>query len=58
MGHIKEPNGVDLLIKSRPLTKSEELVISNHIKNYKAKKLASHKHPIRKKATEKTKLLA
>ena len=37
MGHIKEPGGVDLIIKSRPLTKSEEMAISEYIKAYKAK---------------------
>jgi hypothetical protein len=37
MGHIKEPKGVDFIIKSRPLTKEEELAISEHIKNYKLK---------------------
>jgi hypothetical protein len=37
MGHIKEPKGVDFIIKSRPLTKAEELAISEHIKNYKLK---------------------
>ena len=38
MGHIKEPKGVDFIIQSRPLTKAEELGISEHIKNYKLKK--------------------
>jgi hypothetical protein len=37
MGHIKEPDGVDLVIKSRPLTNEEELAISNYIRAYKAK---------------------
>ena len=37
MGHIKEPKGVDFIIQSRPLTKAEELAISEHIKNYKLK---------------------
>jgi hypothetical protein len=35
MGHIKEPEGVDLIIKSRPLTKEEEITISNYIRAYK-----------------------
>ena len=39
MGHIKEPDGVDFFIKSRPLTKTEEIAISNYIKAQKAKKL-------------------
>ena len=37
MGHIKEPKGVDFIIQSRPLTKEEELGISEHIKHYKLK---------------------
>ena len=37
MGHIKEPEGVDLIINSRPLTKEEEFAISNYIRAYKAK---------------------
>jgi hypothetical protein len=37
MGHIKEPEGVDFVINSRPLTKKEELAISEYIKAYKAK---------------------
>ena len=37
MGHIKEPDGVDFVIKSRPLTKAEEIAISNYIKAQKAK---------------------
>ena len=38
MGHIKEPDGVDFVIKSRPLTKAEEIAISDYIKAEKAKK--------------------
>jgi hypothetical protein len=37
MGHIKEPNDVDLIIKSRPLTKEEEISLSNYIRAYKLK---------------------
>ena len=37
MGYIKEPEGVDFIIQSRPLTKVEELAISEHIRNYKLK---------------------
>jgi hypothetical protein len=52
MGHIKEPKGVDFIIQSRPLTKAEELAISEHIKNYKLKnnKLSSKtKETVRKR---------
>jgi hypothetical protein len=38
MGHIKEPDGVDFVINSRPLTKEEEIAISNYIRAYKAKR--------------------
>ena len=37
MGHIKEPEGVDFVINSRPLTKEEEAAISEYIRDYKAK---------------------
>lgn len=37
MGHIKEPKGVDFIIKSEPLTEKEQTAISEYIKNYKAK---------------------
>jgi hypothetical protein len=35
MGHIKEPKGVDFIIKSEPLTDKEQAAISEFIKNYK-----------------------
>ncbi|MCX6318580.1 MAG: hypothetical protein NTW29_14905 [Bacteroidetes bacterium] len=37
MGHIKEPRGVDFIIKSEPLTEKEQAAISEFIKNYKMK---------------------
>ena len=43
MGHIKEPEGVDLVINSRPLTKEEEIAISNYIRAYKARHSRRHK---------------
>ena len=51
MGHIKEPEGVDFVINSRPLTQEEEMAISNYIRAYKAKH--SHKQIITKKTTRK-----
>ena len=39
MGYIKEPKGVDFVINSRPLTKAEEIAISEYIREYKAKHL-------------------
>ncbi|MFI5140392.1 MAG: hypothetical protein ACHQIM_21410 [Sphingobacteriales bacterium] len=36
MAHIKEPAGVDFIIKSEPLTNEERVAISEFIRNYKA----------------------
>lgn len=46
MGHIKEPDGVDLIINSRLLTKKEETAISEYIRAYKAK--SSNKTPTKR----------
>jgi hypothetical protein len=35
MGHIKEPKGVDFLIKSEPLTDNARKEISEFIREYK-----------------------
>ena len=40
MGHIKEPDGIDFVIKSRLLTKEEEAGISEYIRAYKTKYLS------------------
>lgn len=37
MAHIKEPKGVDFIIKSEPLTEEERKGISEFIRQYKAK---------------------
>ena len=37
MAHIKEPKGIDFIIKSEPLTDKEQIAISEYIKNYKLK---------------------
>ena len=39
MGLIKEPEGVDFVIKSRPLTKKEEGLVSKFIREQKVKRL-------------------
>lgn len=52
MGHIKEPDGVDFVINSRPLTKEEENAISEYIRNYKAKQAQSQMQ--KKRAARKT----
>lgn len=36
MAHIKEPEGVDFIIKSEPLTNEERTAISEYIRNYKS----------------------
>jgi hypothetical protein len=47
MGLIREPEGVDLLIQSKPLTKSEERALSKFIREYKEKRKSK---PAKKKA--------
>lgn len=37
MGHIKEPDGVDFIIKGKPLTDKERKAISEFIKGDKEK---------------------
>ncbi len=37
MGHIKEPKGVDFIIKSEPLSNAERVAISDFIRQYKEK---------------------
>lgn len=39
MGLIREPEGVDFVIKSRPLTKKEQELLSKFIREEKAKRL-------------------
>jgi hypothetical protein len=45
MGYIKEPDGVDFIIKGKPLTKKEKQAISDFIKADKKRlaKLAARK---------------
>jgi hypothetical protein len=50
MGLIREPEGVDFVVKSRPLTKKEEELLSKFIREHKAKRL---KKLATKKATSK-----
>ena len=40
MGYIKEPKGVDFIIKSEPLTEDERKAISAFIQKDKARKAA------------------
>lgn len=50
MGLVREPEGVDFVIKSRPLTKKEEELLSKFIQEQKAKRL---KRLARKKTSSK-----
>ncbi len=52
MGLIKEPLDIDFVVDSRPLTKKEELIISEFIKADKEKRALSSK---RKSKTAKSK---
>ena len=54
MGHIKEPDGVDFIIKGKPLTDKEKKAISEYIKADK-EKIAKQK--LRKTKTTKSKKL-
>lgn len=38
MGLVREPEGVDFVIKSRPLTKKEEELLSKFIQEHKTKR--------------------
>jgi len=56
MGLIKEPEGVDFVIKSRPLTKKEEELLSKFIREQKAKrakKLSRRKKAAKRKTSKK-----
>jgi len=50
MGLIREPEGVDFVIKSRPLKKKEAELLSKFIREHKAKRL---KKPAAKKTPSK-----
>jgi len=55
MGHIKEPEDVDFLIESKPLTSKEKKEISELIKTLKKKKaIRKTKTTRKKKAAEST----
>lgn len=50
MGHIKEPEGIDFFVDSRPLTQEEKQQISEAIAYYKR---TGRKMPISKNASSK-----
>ena len=49
MGYIKEPEGVDFIIKSEPLTDKDKEQISQFIREYKRKNQVKEKKPSDKK---------
>jgi hypothetical protein len=51
MGHIREPEGVDFIIESKPLTNTERKEISEFIKTLKKKKVIRRSKSTRKKKT-------
>jgi hypothetical protein len=57
MGHVKEPEGVDFIIKSKPLTDKERAEISEFILQYKARN-ARVKSTRKKKKTSYKKVTA
>jgi len=58
MGHIKEPKGVDFIIKSKPLTNDERVAISQYIREYKAQQLMKSTTKKKRSASQKKKTLA
>ncbi len=53
MGHIKEPEGIDFVIESKPLTTKERKEISELIRTLKKKKtIHKTKSSRKKKVTE------
>ncbi|MDD4969145.1 MAG: hypothetical protein PHT07_06910 [Paludibacter sp.] len=49
MGYIKEPEGIDFKIQSKPLTKKEENELSNYIAKRKLEIKADSKKVVRTK---------
>lgn len=48
MGFIKEPEGIDFIIQSKPLTKDEEQELSAFIRSLKEKQTKNVKTKLRK----------
>ncbi|WP_207632596.1 hypothetical protein [Foetidibacter luteolus] len=58
MGYIKEPEGVDFIIKSKPLNDKERNAISEFIREYKLKHLQKYPASPRKKIVTRKKILS
>ncbi len=54
MGHIKEPEGIDFIIESKPLTNTERKEMSELIKTLKKKRIVRKSKSARKKKTTET----
>lgn len=52
MGIVKEPDGIDFLVKSKPPTKQELELMSAHIAAYKKKLLGTEKPFVKQAATK------
>ncbi|MCW3107809.1 MAG: hypothetical protein JWQ09_2315 [Segetibacter sp.] len=57
MGLIKEPLDVDFVVDPRPLTKKEQLAISEFIKADKAKRALLEKKPTKPRMLKKAKII-
>jgi len=55
MGLIKEPLDIDFIVDPRPLTKKEQLAISEFIKADKAKRALLQKNASKKRTSNKVK---
>lgn len=53
MGHIKEPKGIDFVIKSEPLNEKTRKEISEFIRQYKSKNLKNSPRAISKTRKQK-----
>jgi hypothetical protein len=58
MGYIKEPEGVDFIIQSNPLTDKERKEISKFIQDYKAKNAVNKSVKKSRTSSSKPKTLA
>jgi hypothetical protein len=58
MGHIKEPEGVDFVINSRPLTKKEQMALSKFIADDKSRRSLAKKRILKGKGVAKRKVTA
>jgi hypothetical protein len=58
MGLVREPEGVDFVVNSRPLTKKEQEALSNFIKEDKEKRLLLKKQTAKRRTPNKSKTTA